>query len=1003
LYAPFVPRINRQMACCDRDRPGRAEYELIQKNYRCRCHPLSSTVGGVAIAVAIAALVARSALAVETESYVVAEPGDGRFALVSDEQAAPLLLSDEDYPGVIRVARHLQADIERVTTKEPEIITGDKTPGKQIILIGTLGKNSLIDRLVREKKIDVVDIADRWETYLVTVVERPFDGVDRALVIAGSDKRGTIFGMFDLSAQIGVSPWYFWADVPVEKRSSLYVLPGRHTRGEPAVKYRGIFINDEAPALAGWVHGNFGKFNHEFYEHVFELVLRLRGNYLWPAMWGRAFYDDDPENPKLANEYGIVIGTSHHEPMMRAHVEWERYGSGAWNYEANELTLREFWAEGVRRMGSNESVVTIGMRGDGDMPMTEGANIALLERIVADQRKIISEVTGRDPATVPQMWALYKEVQEYYDKGMRVPDDVMLLLCDDNWGNIRKLPKLNEPKRSGGYGIYYHFDYVGGPRNYKWLNTNSIPRVWEQMRLAYEYGANRLWIVNVGDIKPMEFPTEFFLDYAWNPDKWPADRLADYTRLWAKEQFGTEHAGAIADILAKYTKYNARRKPEMLSLDTYSLTNYREAETVVADYDRLVQDAERVNQQLAPQYKDAYFQLVLYPVKACANLNAMYVAAGQNHLYAQQGRAATNALADRVQQLFDYDADLARYGNRELADGKWNHMYDQTHIGYTYWQEPPQNSMPEVERIDLPSAAEMGVAIEGSEKWWPDSHDPAMLPELGPHGQRSAYFEVFNRGREPFQYTAEAAEPWVTISPTQGTVDQEQRAEVTVKWNSTPPGVHRVPITITGPNHRKVVVCAVIDKPAGVRADVGTGFVEAGGYVSMEAEHYSRAVDVPSINWLRVPDLGRTLSGVTISPATAASQSPGGDAPRLEYDVNLKSSGDVKVHAYVSPTLNFQNTEGLRYAVSFDDQPPQIVNIHEGENLQLWEKWVGENINETVTNHSLARPGRHVLKFWMVDPGIVLQKLVIDTGGMKPSYLGPSENTRLSPVPASVP
>src|SRR6185312_12898157 len=314
-------------------------------------------------------------------------------------------------------------------------------------------------------------------------------------------------------------------------------------------KYRGIFLNDEAPALSGWVHENFGNFNHLFYEKVFELLLRLKGNYLWPAMWGNAFNNDDTLNPVMANKYGIVMGTSHQEPMNQATEHWRHEHKGAWNYQTNDSVLRAFWKQGIENMDHRETIVTIGMRGDGDKPMTEGSNIALLEKIVAGQRKIIAEVTGKSASETPQDWALYKEVQDYYDKGMRVPDDVTLLFSDDNWGNLRRLPKLNATPRSGGYGIYYHFDYVGGPRNYKWIDTNQIERVWQQMRLADEYDADRLWIVNVGDIKPMEFPTSFFLDMAWNPKAMTLARMEAYPRDWAAEQFGPEHATMIGVIL----------------------------------------------------------------------------------------------------------------------------------------------------------------------------------------------------------------------------------------------------------------------------------------------------------------------------------------------------------------------------------------------------------------------------------------------------------------------
>jgi hypothetical protein len=931
-------------------------------------------------------------LAVVDDSYVSSQDGAGRFALCAAGKQAPLVVSSDDYPGVIRVVKHLQADIERVTGAAPEISIADVADTKLCLLIGTLGHSALIDGLVQTGKLDAAGIAGRWDAFVIEVVERPMAGVDRALVIAGSNKRGTIYGMYDLSAQIGVSPWYWWADVPVRKQPSLYVLAGRHSAGEPAVKYRGIFINDEAPALAGWAQEQFGGCNAKFYERVYELILRLKGNYLWPAMWGRAIYDDDPESPRLADEYGVVIGTTHHEPMMRAHVEWERYGTGPWNYEQNEANLREFWREGLVRMGANESIISIGMRGDGDMPMTSQANIALLERIVADQRKIIQEVTRKEPSEVPQLWALYKEVQEYYDKGMRVPDDVTLLLCDDNWGNLRKLPQPGEKPRAGSYGIYYHYDYVGGPRNYKWLNTNQISRVWEQMQLAYEHGVDRIWIVNVGDIKPMEFPIEFFLDFAWDPNRWPAERLPDYTRRWAAAQFGETHAAEIADVLTTYTKYNSRRKPELHAPDTYSLVNYREAETVVNDYNRLTATAERIAEALPAECQDAYFQLVLFPVQACANLNELYVTAGTNRLYAKQGRAATNELAERTRRLFAKDAELSRHFNQDLAGGKWNHMMDQTHIGYTYWQEPPQNNMPEVAELELPAAAELGVAIEGSDNSWPGNESEPLLPVIGRYGQESRYIDVFNRGAAAFDFSAESAEPWLVLTPSRGIVDKQQRIEARVNWQQAPPGSHRVPITISGPDGGQVVVQATVDYRDVVKAGESESYIENDGYVSIEAEHFSRAVDAPPIRWRRIPDLGRTLSAMTTAPGTADSQTPGGGSPRLEYRLQLSTRGTVKVHAYLSPTLNFHNTEGRRYAISIDDRPPQIVNIHAGETLQLWERWVANNINETVSSHTITEPGSHVLKFWMVDAGMALQKLVVTPGELRPSYLGPPES-----------
>ncbi|HKB44377.1 MAG TPA: glycosyl hydrolase 115 family protein, partial [Chitinophagaceae bacterium] len=362
---------------------------------------------------------------------------------ISDKQSATsfaissaaIYTDPADFILVQRAAGFLQHDIEMVTGKKPELITNLPTSAKTIIIIGTIDKSSLIQQLIKQKKINVDKIRGQWDAYQVQTVTNPFKGIENGLIIIGGNKRGAAYGTFKLSQQAGVSPWYWWADVPVKKKTTLYVNKNININDAPKVKYRGFFINDEAPAFSGWTKEKFGGVNHLVYEKIFELLLRLKANYLWPAMWGNAFNDDDTLNPKLADEYGIVMGTSHHEPMLRAQQEWKRYGKGKWDYDSNEVVLKEFWKKGIENMGTHESIVTIGMRGDGDMPMTRGTATALLEKIVANQRKIIEDVTHKPASETPQLWALYKEVQDYYDKGMRVPDDVTLLLCDDNWGN----------------------------------------------------------------------------------------------------------------------------------------------------------------------------------------------------------------------------------------------------------------------------------------------------------------------------------------------------------------------------------------------------------------------------------------------------------------------------------------------------------------------------------------------------------------------------------------
>ncbi len=927
-------------------------------------------------------------------------PGNGAFGIVTGQEAAPIIVDKGDFPGVLRAARDLQADVQRVSGLTPEMASDPGTMGPRVVIIGTLGRSALIDGLVRSAKIDVRGIEGRWEAFQVEVVSDPVPGVAEALVVTGSDKRGAIYGTYEVSAMIGVSPWYWWADVPARHGDEVFVTPGHLVNRGPAVKYRGIFLNDEAPALSRWAKEKFGGFNHQFYEKIFELLLRLRGNCLWPAMWDSAFNEDDSLDAGLADEFGIVMGTSHHEPMLRAQQEWKRHGKGPWDYEANGPELRGFWADGVRRNRAFESLYTVGMRGDGDLPMSESANVALLERIVSDQREILSREVNPDLLRVPQVWALYKEVQGYYEKGMRVPDDVTLLWCDDNWGNLRRLPTAEERRRRGGAGIYYHLDYVGDPRNYKWLDTVPITKVWEQMHLAAELGADRLWIVNVGGFKEKEFPMEFFLRYAWAPSDIPYEALGDYTRSWAARQFGEEHAAEIAGILSAYAKLNGRRKPELLSPDTFSLVNYGEAEAVVAGWKGLEESARRIQSGLNPAARDAFYQLVLHPVTACRVVNELYVEAGMNRLHASQGRASANAEADRVRALFREDSELTRFWNEDFAGGKWRHFMDQTHIGYTGWQQPEVNAMPSVSEVAVPAGAEPAVAVEGSAESWPGTgpgQAPPRLPELSPFDRAPRSFEVFNRGAAPFRYSSSSSDPWLTVDPKEALVTGDLRVRVSIGWGRVPWGRHSATVTVRGPDDRTVAEIAVpVNNPGEAVPQSAGEFAEADGMVSIEAAHFSRASGSGDLSWSVLPDFGRTLSGVTSFPVTSPSSTPAPGSPRLEYDLFLADGGHAEVDVIAAPTLAYVPGRGLRYAISLDGQAPQVIDLSADDNSgRGWERMVSDGVHHSRSRHAVAGAGRHVLTLWRVDPGVVFEKIVIDRGGLRPSYLGPPESLRI--------
>ena len=621
--------------------------------------------------------------------------------LLNANNRVEIYMDTNDCKGVSYAAHALLKDIKSVSgatatlTSDAGFLKKADT-ARPAILVGTIGHSAAIDQLVKQKRINGNLLKGKREKFIITLI-------DGQLVIAGSDRRGTIYGIYELSQQMGVSPWYDWADVPVEHHDSIFVNKGIYTDGEPAVRYRGIFLNDEAPCLTSWVKNTYGTGygDHRFYQRVFELVLRLRGNMMWPAMWGCAFYADDPENEKTADEMGVVMSTSHHEPMARNHQEYarNRKGWGPWNYQKNKTNLQKFFREGIERMKGTEQIVTIGMRGDGDEAMSEEADTKLMTNIINDQRKIIADVTGRKASETPQVWALYKEVLDYYDKGMKVPDDVTLLLCDDNWGNVRRVPNAKERKHKGGWGLYYHVDYVGAPRNSKMLNVTPVQNPWEQLTLAYENGIDRLWILNVGDLKPMEYPISQFMDMAWNPRKYDVNNITRHTRDWCAQQFGESQADEAARILNLICKYNGRCTPEMLNKNTYSLEN-GEWQEVVNQYLQLEADALRQYNSLPASYHDAYRQIILFPIEMMSNLHQMYFAQAQNHVLYKQGNPKANVWAEECERLFKRDSLICDYYNHKMAGGKWNGMMTQKHIGYKSWNDDfEKDTCPELFRV----------------------------------------------------------------------------------------------------------------------------------------------------------------------------------------------------------------------------------------------------------------------------------------------------------------
>lgn len=1030
----------------------------------------------------------------------------GSLQLTGGASAGQILVSSNDYWGVIRAAGDLAVDFGRVTGTNLTLSNGvvgaapasysyhpvnnknntfysttgtaafqgpayaEPDAAHTVIIAGTLGKSPVVDALAAAGKLgDLSRVKGRWEAFVSAVVEAPVAGCARALVVAGSDARGTIYGLYDVSEQIGVSPWYFWADVHAARRTAIYALPTRKVQGPPTVRYRGIFLNDEQPALTDWVASHwadtpFGPgFAAAFYALVFELLLRLRANYLWPAIWATMFEVDDPANQPLADAFEVVLGSSHTEPLLRAQNEYGRFyesqGMGPWAYNLNNKTIDAYFRYGVQRAKpyARNSLWTMGMRGTGDSAIEglgDGAIVRMLNILVTKQQAILAQGLGVNVSTVPQMWCLYKEVQSYIFEGLQVPPDVTLLWSDDNWGNVRRFPLRSERDRAGGAGVYYHFDYVGGPRDYKWINTVQLAKTAEQMGMAYARGADRIWVANVGDLKALELPVSHFLDLAYDAPRWGAGRdvsAAAWTAAWAEREFGagvgampSALARQVGDVVARYGMFAARRKYELVAPDTYSVLHYDEAAAVLAQWAALAADAQAVYDALDAPRQPAFFEMVLHPVLAGAAVHRLYVAAATNALYAGQKRNAANRV---VQDVLAASADDARLTQRwnALLGGKWMHMMAQTHLGYDgYWQQPMRNTLPAVTYVQTAFGAlagEIGVGIEGSnasvtgdDPFHPNSGHTLTTPPLEPYGAPRRYFDVFSRGVRACAWTAAASEPWVHLSQSAGVVGSNRsdgpddvdggahdvRVYVSVAdWSRA--SAQTVSINITsacrglgryGYQPPVVLVPVVVRRPP---ASFARGFVESDGTVAIDGAHFQGIVPptapaasaTGNITYRVFPDYGRTSSGVGLWPPATEKRTVA-SAPALEYRLFLFSNATARVTVYLSPTQNYLGDDtpleyGIALYPSAGAQPAPIMVRPVGRSIGTgmppgWNEAVADSVwglsgNGTTSVFALAgAPQAYTLRLWALLPSIVVQKIVVDLGGVRPSYLGPPES-----------
>ena len=940
------------------------------------------------------------------------------FELVKGTKAAGIFIDKNaaDYEGLFHVAAKLQEDIGVVSGVKPQI--EDVLTDDFQIVAGTIGSHPIIDKMVEEGTLEVAGIQGKRESYAIRLA-------GKKLVIAGTETVSTLHGMYHISEKIGVSPWVYWGDaVPKKQPEIVFGEEIVFTSKEPSVKFRGFFMNDEWPSLGRFVENTFGDFNVKFCDKVFDLLLRLKGNYFWPAMWSASLSldgggDDPLASVKLATNLGITIGNSHHEPLMRSSEEWDKvktdtnnvgYGKD-WNYYTNGEGLYRYWEDGVERNKDFKHMITIGMRGERDTTMLpKGSsiqeNVELLRQIITDQKKIIKD-KGCDK--LPQMLALYKEVEAYYYGGDGVKglqdwealDDTILLLADDNFANVRTLPTAENRNRKAGWGLYYHFDYHGAPVSYEWVNSTTLPKVWEQLTMAYEYGIRDLWIVNVGDIRPQELPLSYYMALAYDYETMGIAHPNEtdlFVKQWVEQQFGglvedEDVKEDIVSILKAYARMHGNRRPEVTYADTYHVNHYDENSRMIELCHRIKALADDVDDKLPPEAKESYYGLVYYPAVAGANVQLMNLYAGKNQFYAENGAAAANEYAKRVKQCIDYDEELTQYYNEGMADGKWKGMMSSAHICFTSWNDEGWK-YPETVMIEPAKEDKMLVLAANADKFV--SEGLISLPEFTNVGQESYRIRVANAAERPLDVSITANQEAVLIEQVESSVASVANYMVSIDWSALSADLQgAITIRAAGSEVTVKVSAVVVD----TEQTEPMTFVERDGLIAVEAEHFARTEEKDGYCWKNLKEYGKTLSSMKIYPLLHNFEKPA-EAPALVYRVLIREGGDYTLRVITAPTNNLEDGKNMRYAVCADDGEADVVKTLPDENYNIggghwrphdWAEGVLNNCHYGENKMTLEA-GCHTITLYGMEAGLVIQKLVLYKGDLPESYFGPTEN-----------
>lgn len=942
------------------------------------------------------------------------------FTLASPRQTAAILYDASDAAVVKRAAELFAADVEAVTGRRPQVTSATGETGPAVI-VGTVGGSALIRRLSEAGKIDTAPLEGAWERYLIQTVANPLPGIRKALVIAGSDRRGAAYGLFTLSELIGVSPWYWWADVPVKKHAALHVDAPPTYSQTPSVRYRGIFLNDEDWGLTPWASQTFeperGNIGPRTYAKVCELLLRLKANYLAPAMHPvSTSFNQIPENKLVADTFAIVMGSTHCEPLLlNTASEWDTQTMGPWNYDKNKEGINRVLTQRVRENSPYENVYTLALRGlhDGAMsttlPMHE--KVRMLQQALLDQRQILAENIDRPVETVPQAFTPYKEVLEIYSNGLELPDDVTIVWPDDNYGYMKRLSGVREQRRTGRSGVYYHISYLGVPHSYLWFSTTPPSLMYEELRKAYDTTADRLWLLNCGDLKGSEMQVSLFLDMAWDIGRFTADNVVSYPARWLAGIFGEAYYDRLEAMTREHLRLAFPRKPEYMGwgyhwnrfdhnceqlTDTdFSFTNYDEAQRRLEAYRQLGARAEALLHEIGDEARPAFYQLVYYPLRGAELMNRMTLGGQRNRWYARQGRAATNAVRDEVQRCYDSLQVITR-GYNSLLGGKWNHMMS---MRQNYDGVSAYFNLPHLATHDAAGAPRLALQVAGEDVTGARAFH--ALPAFDNYLRRTYPVEIYNRGGGTLAWTAHASEPWVVLSKSAGKTADEERITVGIDWEKAPSG-NAVPAQIVfraGEQSEKVLV-SLFNPTAPSRAELRGIYVENNGCVSIPAAGCHRVRENDRIKITAVEDLGIEGPALQLGDPTAPLQIfRSRDVPCAEYDFYAFDAGSVDVYTYVLPTFPLhadrdfrigENTNtDTKYSVQIDDGALATPSSSHVEYSQVWFESVLRNCAVNKSTLHIDKPGRHTLRIRVGDPGIVLQKIVLDFGGMKRSYLGP--------------